>query len=114
MVLGRRSVRRVELERLVDEPDALVLELPTVADLSGVSSASVGVVGWGRGRGALAFGRNDVSGLELVVDLLDSHSDGVLVELELGDVGAEDSGRESRGLDGLLVSPSRASLPGGV
>lgn len=42
----------------------------------------------------LSLRRNDISVLELVVDLLDSHSDGVLVEFLLRDVRPHDGCRE--------------------
>ena len=49
VVLGRRAEGGVELERLVDQLDALVLELASVSDLARVCSSSVSVVRRGRG-----------------------------------------------------------------
>lgn len=54
------------------------------------------------------IGRHDVVQSKLRVNLLDTHSGGVLVELLLGNVGVGDDGGGSRG---CAVSPSRASLP---
>jgi len=48
-----------------------------------------------RSDSPLSFRRDDISVLELVVDFLDSHSDGVLVEFLLTDVGSHDGCRKS-------------------
>jgi hypothetical protein len=48
VVVGRRLEGRVELEGLVDQLEPFVLEFLAVANFSGVSSTTVGVIGRGR------------------------------------------------------------------
>jgi hypothetical protein len=104
VVLDGRAKVGVVLHGLVDELDALVLQLLAVANLTGVRTTTMPIVGGRRRRRTvcvdeftchasikprkdlpLTVRRHKVVHAELTVDLLETEVDGIVVELGLWD-----------------------------